>query len=192
MDTHSPGHLPDSAEGQAHAPHAEEHYHPTWKTYRWVALILFLITVAEVWAYYIPAFVASRAFVPALLIMSAAKFIIVVMFYMHLKYDHRLFRVLFTGPLLIAGLTLISLLFLLRALRDVRLAQRSHPRPERRISLQRAHGAAPGADPADAAASHCGCAGRDAAARAPQPPGRGGCAVHHEARCVFRDLQRHH
>ena len=113
MDTHSSGHLPDSAEAHAHAPHAEgEHVHPTWKTYRWVALILFLITVAEVWAYYIPAFVASRAFVPALLIMSAAKFIIVVMFYMHLKYDHRLFRVLFTGPLIIASLTLISLLFL--------------------------------------------------------------------------------
>ncbi len=115
MDSHStshPSHLSDSAEGQAHAPHAEEHSHPTWKTYRWIALILFLITVAEVWAYYIPAFVASRAFVPSLLIMSAAKFIIVVMFYMHLKYDHRLFRVLFTGPLLIAGLTLISLLFL--------------------------------------------------------------------------------
>jgi cytochrome c oxidase subunit 4 len=45
--------------------------------------------------------------------MSAAKFIIVVMFYMHLKYDHRLFRVLFTGPLLIAALTLLALMFLL-------------------------------------------------------------------------------
>ena len=114
MDTHSTSHLPDSAEAHAHAPHAhaEEHAHPTWKTYKWVALILFIITVAEVWAYYIPSFVASRAFVPSLLIMSAAKFIIVVMFYMHLKYDHRLFRVLFTGPLLIAALTLISLMFL--------------------------------------------------------------------------------
>ena len=110
MDTHSPSHLPDSAE--AHAPHAEEHKHPTWSTYWKVALILFLITVAEVWAYYLPSFVASRAFVPTLLTMSAAKFIIVVMFYMHLKYDHKLFRVLFTGPLLIAGLTLISLMFL--------------------------------------------------------------------------------
>ncbi|HEU4747010.1 MAG TPA: cytochrome C oxidase subunit IV family protein [Gemmatimonadaceae bacterium] len=111
MDTHS--HPPDSAEAHAHVPHAEEgHAHPTWSTYWKVALILFLITVAEVWAYYIPAFVASRAFVPSLLIMSAAKFIIVVMFYMHLKYDHKLFRVLFTGPLLIAALTLISLLFL--------------------------------------------------------------------------------
>ena len=44
--------------------------------------------------------------------MSAMKFVIVVMFYMHLKYDHRLFRVLFTGPLLIAALTLLALLFL--------------------------------------------------------------------------------
>jgi cytochrome c oxidase subunit 4 len=78
-----------------------------------VALILTVITIVEVWAYYIPSFVASALFVPALLIMSAAKFIIVVMFYMHLKYDHKLFRALFTGPLIIAVATLIGLLFLL-------------------------------------------------------------------------------
>ena len=34
------------------------------------------------------------------------------MFYMHLKYDHKLFRALFTGPLFIAALTLIALMFL--------------------------------------------------------------------------------
>jgi cytochrome c oxidase subunit IV len=114
MDPHaSVTKLPDSAEGQAHTPHGEvEHAHPTWSTYWKVALILTLITVGEVWAYYIPSFVASRGFVPTLLIMSALKFIIVVMFYMHLKYDHRLFRVLFTGPLLIAALTLLALMFL--------------------------------------------------------------------------------
>ena len=56
--------------------------------------------------------VASKLFVPSLLIMSAVKFYIVVMFYMHLKYDHKLFRALFTGPLIIAGLTGIALLFL--------------------------------------------------------------------------------
>src|SRR5688572_17180266 len=114
MEPHaSTTNLPDSAEAHTHAPHAEvEHAHPTWSTYWKVALILLIITIAEVWAYYIPAFVASRAFVPTLLIMSAMKFIIVVMFYMHLKYDHRLFRVLFTGPLLIAALTLLALLFL--------------------------------------------------------------------------------
>jgi len=90
----------------------EVHEHPTWREYKWVALILTLITVAEVWAYYVPSFVASPAFVPILLIMSAAKFAIVVLFYMHLKYDHKLFKALFTGPLIIAMATLISLLFL--------------------------------------------------------------------------------
>ena len=101
----------ESDHGEAHVS-GEVHHHPGWSTYWKVALILTLITVGEVWAYYIPSFVASRAFVPSLLIMSALKFAIVVMFYMHLRYDHKLFRVLFTGPLLVAAITLVSLLFL--------------------------------------------------------------------------------
>jgi cytochrome c oxidase subunit 4 len=90
----------------------EVHEHPTWREYKWVALILTVITIVEVWSYYIQSFVASPAFVPILLIMSAAKFAIVVLFYMHLKYDHKLFKALFTGPLMIAMATLVSLLFL--------------------------------------------------------------------------------
>ena len=62
--------------------------HPTWSTYWKVAVILTLITVVEVWIYYIPAIKDSRAFVPMLLTMSAVKFVTVVMFYMHLRYDH--------------------------------------------------------------------------------------------------------
>jgi cytochrome c oxidase subunit 4 len=96
----------------------EVHEHPTWREYKWVALILTLITVVEVWVYYTP-FSKSALFVPALLIMSAVKFAIVVLFYMHLKYDHKLFKALFTGPLIIAMATLISLLFLFA----------SHPKP---------------------------------------------------------------
>ncbi|MFN8579618.1 MAG: cytochrome C oxidase subunit IV family protein [Gemmatimonadaceae bacterium] len=88
------------------------HEHPTWKQYKWVALILTLITIVEVWVYY-TSFAQSSLFVPTLLIMSAAKFAIVVMFYMHLKYDHRLFRALFTGPLVIAMATLCALIFLM-------------------------------------------------------------------------------
>lgn len=108
MDPHA---TPDSAEAGAHVAHAE-HVHPTWSTYWKVALILGLITAFEVWAYYLPAFVSSRGFVPTLLALSALKFAIVVMFYMHLKYDHKLFRVLFTGPLFVASMTLLALLFL--------------------------------------------------------------------------------
>ncbi len=95
-----------------HAAMGIEKEHPTWSTYWKVAVILTLITVVEVWIYYIPSFVASRLFVPSLLIMSAVKFATVVMFYMHLRYDHKLFRALFTGPFIIASMTLIGLLFL--------------------------------------------------------------------------------
>jgi cytochrome c oxidase subunit 4 len=91
-------------------------HHPTGTQYAKVALILTIITVIEVWAYYVPSLVASPLFVPALLIMSAVKFAIVVMFYMHLKYDHRLFRALFTGPLIIAMGTIMALLFLFHQL----------------------------------------------------------------------------
>jgi cytochrome c oxidase subunit 4 len=100
------------ASAEAHAAAGEVHEHPNWSTYKWVALILTVITIVEVWVYYIPAFVASRLFVPALLTMSAVKFVIVVLFYMHLKYDHKLFRALFTGPLIIAMTTIVALMFL--------------------------------------------------------------------------------
>ena len=95
-----------------HALHPEEKAHPTWSTYWKVALILTVITAVEVSAYYIPAWSESRIYVPSMLILSAVKFAIVAMFYMHLKYDHRLFRTLFTGPLIIATITIVSLLFL--------------------------------------------------------------------------------
>lgn len=88
------------------------HAHPSGATYVKVGVILTLITVVEVWAYYVPAMVASRWFNPALIIMSAAKFATVVLFYMHLKYDHKIFKALFTGPLLIAIATITALLFL--------------------------------------------------------------------------------
>jgi len=96
------------AHGEAHAL---EHAHPDWGTYKWVAIILTVITAIEVWVYYTP-LKDTRLFVPALLLMSVAKFAIVVMFYMHLKYDAKLFRGLFVGPLIIAVIVLVSLLFL--------------------------------------------------------------------------------
>ena len=98
----------------AHVDHAAmgiEKEHPTWSTYWKVAVFLTLITVVEVWIYYTP-FREHRLFVPALLIMSAVKFATVVLFYMHLRYDHKLFRALFTGPFIIASTTIVGLLFL--------------------------------------------------------------------------------
>jgi cytochrome c oxidase subunit 4 len=99
------------AHGTIEHPENAEH-HPGWATYWKVALVLTVITVFEVWIYYIPAFVATPYFIPTLLVLSAIKFAIVVMFYMHLKYDNKLYRALFSGPLLIAITILIGLMFL--------------------------------------------------------------------------------
>ena len=50
--------------------------------------------------------------VPLLLVLSAFKFALVVMFYMHLKFDSRFFVFLFGGPLLLAIAVVVSLLFI--------------------------------------------------------------------------------
>lgn len=95
------------------AAHDEAHdEHPGWSTYWKVALILTIITAVEVSAYYIPAWSKSWVYVPSMLIMSTVKFVIVAMYYMHLKYDHKLFRSLFSGPLVMAFVTFIGLMFL--------------------------------------------------------------------------------
>ena len=98
---------------QAHdAAHDEHAHHPTAKTYLWTALFLTIVTIIEVSAYYIRPWADSAIFVPSMLILSAVKFGVVCAVYMHLKYDHKLFRNLFIGPLTIAIVTCIGLLFL--------------------------------------------------------------------------------
>jgi cytochrome c oxidase subunit 4 len=108
-------HSAQHGHGVDHPPseqaHAEAH-HPSWKTYVAIGLILTIITAIEVSAYYIPAWETSRVYVPSMLILSTIKFVLVVMFYMHLKYDHKLFKVLFTGPFVVAALTILALMFL--------------------------------------------------------------------------------
>jgi cytochrome c oxidase subunit 4 len=49
---------------------------------------------------------------PTLLVLSAGKFALVVMFYMHLKQDNKLFTLILLVPLIIAAGVLVALLFL--------------------------------------------------------------------------------
>src|SRR4028119_1114046 len=84
--------------------HPDAHaHHPTAATYVKIGVFLTLITVAEVWAYYIPSLVAAKGlFITLLLVMSAVKFFTVVALYMHLKYDHPLVRAVLVGPLIVS------------------------------------------------------------------------------------------
>lgn len=77
-----------------------EPQHATVGTYAKVAVILTLITALEFGVIYIRRL--APVVVPLLLVMSAAKFALVVLFFMHLRYDHRILAGLFVGPLLVA------------------------------------------------------------------------------------------
>src|SRR5216110_314673 len=89
---------------------ATAHAHATTGTYLRIAAILVMITLIEVGVFYVPAF--QTVLVPVLLTLSAVKFTLVVMFYMHLKFDNKFFAFLFGGPLLLGIAVVVSLLFI--------------------------------------------------------------------------------
>jgi len=80
------------------------------RPYVLVFAILAVVTLVELSVYSLG--LPRLETIAILVILATIKASLVVAYYMHLKYDHRLFRVLFTGPLLIASLTLLALMFL--------------------------------------------------------------------------------
>jgi cytochrome c oxidase subunit 4 len=92
---------------------AAEHGHPTAAVYLRVAAVLVILTVLEVGVFYVPQF--HGVLVPVLLCLSAVKFTLVVMFYMHLKMDSPFFTFLFGGPALLATAVILALMFLFGA-----------------------------------------------------------------------------
>src|SRR5918992_6317388 len=113
MDAHATTHATSAAHG--------EHTHPTAGLYAKVGLVLFVLTALEVGLYEITygghAGPSARAlmpfFVPLLLLLSAAKFALVAMFYMHLKQDSKLFTGVFVFPLIIASVIIVGLMILI-------------------------------------------------------------------------------
>lgn len=80
--------------------HDEAHGHPTDRQYIRIAIILTIITIIEVAIYYIE---GVRDFlVPALIILSVSKFIAVVGYFMHLKFDDRRFAVMFISAMILS------------------------------------------------------------------------------------------
>ncbi len=81
-------------------PGAPHHEHPTEGKYIKIALFLAFITAVEVLVYYIE---AIEDYLAAILItLSIIKFVMVVGYFMHLRFDSRLFRRLFVLGLLLA------------------------------------------------------------------------------------------
>lgn len=64
-----------------------------------IAAILGIITGLEVSTYYVD---FGPLFLPALLIMMAIKFVMVVSYFMHLKFDNKIFSMMFYAGLILA------------------------------------------------------------------------------------------
>ena len=77
-----------------------KHAHPTEMEYVKVALVLAAITLAEVAVYYVESL--EGLLVPILGVMSIAKFAIVALWFMHLRFDSNLFTRMFVSGLALA------------------------------------------------------------------------------------------
>ena len=83
------------------------HEHPGELTYIKVAIILAIVTVLEVAIYYIEAL--DTILVPALIVMSVFKFIAVVSFFMHLRFDDRRLAWIFGLAMLVTLSVVVAL-----------------------------------------------------------------------------------
>ncbi len=95
-------------EREASAEQVGGRAHPGPLEYVKIGLILAVITAVEVGIYYIEAI--EDALVPILIVLSALKFTLVVMWFMHLKFDNRLFSWLLVGGLALIGMLLVVVL----------------------------------------------------------------------------------
>jgi cytochrome c oxidase subunit 4 len=93
----------------------EQHAHPGPRVYVTVAVVLGLITLVEVFIWYLPemGFESFRPWLPtAFIALSAVKFSFVVLYFMHLKFDPKLFAGIFVFYLLIAASVAVAFIAL--------------------------------------------------------------------------------
>ncbi|HEY7874058.1 MAG TPA: cytochrome C oxidase subunit IV family protein [Actinomycetota bacterium] len=90
------------ASTEVDAPREEQElsHHPGPRQYVAVAVVLSLITAVEVAIYYVPAL--ESLLVPMLIFFSVMKFVLVLMWFMHLRFDSNLFKRLFVTGIILA------------------------------------------------------------------------------------------
>jgi len=99
-----------SQETSTEAVHTD---HPTAGVYFRIAIILCVITAIEVGIFYLEDI--GHWMIPILTILSIGNFALVAMYYMHLKFDNKLFTILFLVGLVLAVAVVSMLLFLFSA-----------------------------------------------------------------------------
>ena len=85
--------------------------HGTPAFYAIVGLILAVITLVEFLIFYVESL--GVLLIPIMLILSLMKFVIVVAFFMHLRFDNKIFTYLFFAGFILAAVISVALLVLL-------------------------------------------------------------------------------
>jgi cytochrome c oxidase subunit 4 len=99
---------------EAAADDLHHEHHPTDTTYWKVGLALGLVTALEVGTYFITDDPYSHdlkwLLIGGLLTLMVIKFVTIVAYFMHVRFDHKLFRNVFVGGLVVAvGVYLVTL-----------------------------------------------------------------------------------
>ena len=87
--------------------HGAGHAHPSDGRYILIALFLAVMTALEVALYYVD---VGDALIPLLMILMVVKFGTVAAYFMHLRFDSRMFRRMFVSGLILAILVYLAFL----------------------------------------------------------------------------------
>ena len=91
----------------------EEHSHPSPARYIFIGTVLTVITMMEVGIYYVGGL--GKVLPLVLIVLSTVKFLMVVAFFMHLKFDSKLFAWLFGFGMAVAASVMLALIGLFNA-----------------------------------------------------------------------------
>lgn len=86
--------------------------HPSAADYIRIAVILLVLTALEVTVWYLQPIRDLNLMAPILLLLAAAKFLTVIGYYMHLRFDHRIFSFFFATGITLACFAILVLMAL--------------------------------------------------------------------------------
>src|SRR3954469_16704418 len=95
------------------APHDHGHEESKFQIYVQIAMLLAVITGVEIIGVYLP--FAKWFIITALVVLSVVKFLFVIFYFMHLRWDKPFCTILFFIGLVLAGGTVAALLMLFGA-----------------------------------------------------------------------------
>ncbi len=125
-----------------------QHSHPTNRFYVIIGVVLLALTALEMVGYWgeTSGTLGPGSATVIILVLSAAKFLLVVAFYMHLKFDHKLFTAIFVFPALLGTLVIGSMILLFHVLHGTATAV--HPTITTNENIHGAATSPPGPDKA--------------------------------------------